>query len=293
VKESKLLRQSKGRSARSERKPNNNERDSAPKLVRLELNAKALSEMIAGRRTIVPSLPNAQDNVVVAKLSTAKIGDLPVDQFCRLLRNDDKSDDEKHIINLRLALIRIYFKAADARRHAKATRDQIKSARMALASLTDAISKLDSVRPAGQRGLQAVFGSPLDDTKGLDEFNEFGSRCWQVQMKVAPIAQALSRLIGAEVTKPKPAKSGDRKRRLRTLVEGLAVWWSSVTGKSLSPYVHAKRLDHRPALVIGRSGPFIDLARAVFCMIDEFAESEVISAVTNVHESQLPKRKNK
>jgi hypothetical protein len=288
MKQGKLLRQSK----RSERKPNN-ERDSAPKLVRLELNAKALSEMIAGRRTIVPSLPNAQDNVVVAKLSTAKIGDLPVDQFCCLLRNDGKSDDEKHIINLRLALIRVYFKAADARRHAKATRDQIKSARMALASLTDAISKLDSVRPAGQRGLQAVFGSPLDDTKGLEEFNEFGSRCWQVQMKVAPIAQALSRLIEAEVAKPKPAKSGDRNRRLRTLVEALAVWWRSVTGKSLAPYVHAKRLDHRPAIVVGRRGQFVELAQAVFSGIDEFAESEVISAVTNVHESQLPERKYK
>ena len=80
MKQSKLPRQSKRRSDRSERKPNN-ERDSAPKVVRLELNAKALSEMIAGRRAIVPSLPNARDNVVVAKLSTAKIGDLPVDQF--------------------------------------------------------------------------------------------------------------------------------------------------------------------------------------------------------------------
>jgi hypothetical protein len=52
--------------------------------------------------------------------------------------------------------------------------------------------------------------------------------------------------------------------------------------------VHAKKLDHRPALVIGRRGPFIDLARALFCTIDEFTESEVISAVTNVHEGQLP-----
>jgi hypothetical protein len=131
---------------------------------------------------------------------------------------------------------------------------------------------------------------------GLDEFNEFGSRCWDAKLKVVPIAQVLSQLIEAEVTKPKPAKSGERKKRLRTLVEGLAVWWRSVTGKSLSPYVHAKRLDHRPALVVGRRGPFIDLAQALFCKIDEFSESEVISAVTNVHEIQLPtkaKRKSK
>jgi hypothetical protein len=249
--------------------------------------------MIVGRRTIVPSLANVRDNVIIAKLSTTTIGDLPIDQFCCLLRNDGKSDEENGIINLRRALIQVYFDAADARRQAKATRDQIESARKALESLTEAMRKLDLVEPARQRGLQAVFGSPSDDTKGLDEFNEFGSRCSDVKIKVVPIAQALSQLIEAEVTKPKPAKSGERKKRLRTLVEGLAVWWRSETGKSLSPYVHAKRLDHRPALVVGRRGPFIDLAQALFCKIDEFSESEVISAVTNVHEIQLPTAKRK
>jgi hypothetical protein len=287
VKKFKLVRRSKRGSGRSKPKPNN-ERDSAAKLVRLDLNAKALTEMIAGRGAILPNLPNAQDNLVVAKLSTSKIGDLSIDQFGRLLCKNEKSPGKEHIVALRLALVRVYFGAANARRYARATKDQIKSARMALASLTNAIEKLDFVRPARQRGLQAVFGSPLDDTKGFDEFNEFGSRCWQIQMNVAPIAQTLNRLIESEVTKSKPAKSGDRKKRLRTLVEALAVWWRSVSKKSWAPYVHAKRLDHRPALVIGRRGPFIELAQTLFCKIDEFAASEVISAVTNVHEAQLP-----
>jgi hypothetical protein len=52
--------------------------------VRLELNAKALSEMIAGRRAIVPSLPNARGNVAVAKLSTAKILISPATNFGRV-----------------------------------------------------------------------------------------------------------------------------------------------------------------------------------------------------------------
>ncbi len=76
-----------------------------------------------------------------------------------------------------------------------------------------------------------------------------------------------------------------------TLVEALANWWRSSTVKSLAPYVHAKRLDHRPAFVVGRRGPFVEFAQAVFSGTDEFKKSEVISTVTNVHESQLPKRK--
>jgi hypothetical protein len=47
------------------------------------------------------------------------------------------------------------------------------------------------------------------------------------------------------------------------------------------------RLGMADALVIGRRGPFIELAQTLFCKIDEFAASEVISAVTNVHEAQL------
>jgi len=45
--------------------------------------------------------------------------------------------------------------------------------------------------------------------------------------------------------------------------------------------------------VIGRRGKFVDLARAVFSELDEFSDSEVVSAVTNVHESDLAKRKSK
>jgi len=288
MEKSQMARGSKRGSDRANRLPKNDQY-SGPKLVRLELDAKALLEMITGRRAILPGLPNLQDNLVVQKLSTAKIGDLAVDQFGRLLCREGASPRESHIIALRLALIRVYFAAANVRLYARATQDQFKSAQAALTSLTNATEQLDQVRPPRQRGLQAAFGGPVDDPKGFDELNDLGSKCSQIRMDIVPIMLDLMRAIEDEKTKPKPA--GERKKRLRTLVEALANWWRSVTGKSLAPYVYAKRLGDRRAFVVGRRGHFIELAQALFSSIDEFKDSEVISAVTNVHESELAKAK--
>jgi hypothetical protein len=242
--------------------------------------------MIAGRQ-IIPTLPNEHDNAVIRRLSTAGLGDLPIDQFGRLLRKEGHSNDRQSIIALRLALIRVYFDAADARQHARAAGKDVASARAALGSLKAAIRRLGEVRPKRQRGVAGLFGSPLDDTKGSDELNEFGSWCWQIQLDLVPIAQALDRLISAETAKSKTGKAGERKKRLRILVEGLANWWKAETKMSIAPYVQAKRLDHRSAFVLGRRGLFVDFAQALLCEIDEFASSEVISTITNVHESQL------
>jgi hypothetical protein len=64
--------------------------------VRLKLDAKVLADTIAGRRAILPSLPNMQDNLAVQTLSTSKIGDLPVDQFGRLVSRDGTSPRESN-----------------------------------------------------------------------------------------------------------------------------------------------------------------------------------------------------
>jgi hypothetical protein len=246
--------------------------------------------MIAGRGTILPTLPNMQDNLVIQILATASIGSLPLDHFGYLLCKEKETPGEDHILDLRLCLIRVYFAAANVRLYARATRSQLEAAQAALSSLTHATDQLDQVRPPRQRGLQAVFGSPMDDPKGFDELNDLGARCQQVRMDIVPVIRGLSRAIENERTKSKAGKAGERKKRLRTLVEALANWWKRVTEESLAPYVHAKRLDHRPAFVVGRHGPFVELAQAVFSGIDQFKKSEVISTVTNVHESQLPKR---
>ena len=111
------------------------DQDSRPKIVPLKLDAKALSRMVAGRGTILPTLPNMQDNLVIQKLATASIGSLPLDHFGYLLCKDKKPLRQDHILDLRLALIRVYFAAAHVRLYARATQVQIESAQAALNSL--------------------------------------------------------------------------------------------------------------------------------------------------------------
>jgi hypothetical protein len=282
-------RRSKRTSNRARRMPRN-DRHSGPEIDRIELDSKAVSELLAGRGRVVPSLPNMHDNLVVQNLTTVKIGDLPVDRFASLLCKNGHTPRKTHVIELRLALIRGYFVASNARRYSKANRIQINGAQSALTAITAAVGHLDQVRPSRQRGLQSIFGSPMDDPKGLDELNDFGSKCSNVRMDIVPIMMSLSRAIEIEKAKLNTNKAGERKKRLRTLVEALVVWWASTIQKAWAPYVKANRRDHAPAVMHGRSGLFIDLAQAIFAGVDEFKESEVISAITNVHESRLPKK---
>jgi hypothetical protein len=97
--------------------------------------------------------------------------------------------------------------------------------------------------------------------------------------------RALETTIIAECKKP--INAGERRKRLRTLVETLAFWWLSGGGRSLAPYVRANRRDGDRAIVHGRSGKFLSLAIALFCGLDAFKRSEVEAAVTNVHEARL------
>ena len=228
---------------------------------------------------------NSQDSLVLETLATARLSTLPVDKFAYLLCNGDPSDDGQQIPRLRYALIRVYLGAGQARWHARGTAAQTEFAHRALASFSKALENLDKMAPRRQRGLQSAFGSPLDDQKGIDESNEFHSACCQIRQDVIPIMLRLWQAIENETAKPKTA--GERKKRLRVLVEKLADWWISVSGRLPAPYVYAKRLDGHPAMVINRQGDFIALALALFCEIDQFKESEVISTVTNVHEDCL------
>jgi hypothetical protein len=289
---------------RSKRKPipakplAKGDQNARPNMAGLELDAAAVPKGGTGQSAISPApipptLPNMQDNLVIYKLATASIGSLPIDHFGHLLCQEYEPPGKDHILNLRVAVIRVYFAAANVRLYSRATQGQLKSAQAALTALTNAVHQLDQVRPPRQRGLQAVFGGPMDDQKGFDELNDLGSRCSQIRMDIVPIMLSLRRVIENEKTKSKPGKAGECKKRLRTLVEALHNWLSSLTGKSLAPYVYAKRLDHRPAVVVARRGQFIQVAQALFSGVDEFKESEVTSAVTNVHESQLPKSKQK
>jgi hypothetical protein len=136
-----------------------------------------------------------------------------------------------------------------------------------------------------------LAGSPLDDEKGERELNRFAGICWNIRLALAPHAVELQSVF--ELEKKKPNKTGERAKRLRTLVDALSSWWLRGGGQSLAPYVKANRRDNGPAVVHGRSGRFLELAVALFSSVDVFKRSDVESAVTNVHEAGLTAEKRR
>jgi hypothetical protein len=223
-------------------------------------------------------LPNVHDQWAIAKLRADPIGDLAADRL--LTRNRGL------IPEFREALVQVYLRAAQTREMRKATKRQIAHAKSAARHATKAIKHLEAVSTDGRNGLSRLLeGPPLDDAKGERERNSFGSTSDGIRLKVAQAALELQFAIDDETKKL--GKGGERSKRLRTLVESLANWWSSGGKKSIAPYVKANRRDDGPAIVHGRSGKFLELAVALFCDVDVFTPSEVEAAVTNVYEAEL------
>jgi hypothetical protein len=226
-----------------------------------------------------PGLHNDHDNLVVHQLLTTSVGELAVDKFV----------DPHTVPELRDVLLNVYVYAAKVRESNKAPKDQHRSAKSALSLLTQGIEKLAKASPDGWDGLCMLLGaSPLDDKKGVREQNELSSACWKIRVDVARAAVVLQSAIEAE--DKKQTNAGERRKRLRTLVDALADWWES-GGGTLAPTVDANRRDDGPAVVHGRRGLFLEFAVALFCKVDVFEESEVEAAVTNVHEARLASAK--
>jgi hypothetical protein len=249
---------------------------SKPKQARPRLNKNADPKV--GKSGAIPLItPNVNDSWVIQELSETAAGALAVDS---LVLNPQQSVPE-----LRLALINVYLKAAKQRQLSKATKSQLKNAKSALSQWTHVLQTLERVTTDGRSGLRMLLeGPPLDDNKGERELNEFASVCWLIRMDATPPFMALQSAINTEENKQ--TNAGERPKRLRTLVEALADWWQSIGGL-LAPTVDANRRDDGPAIVHGRHGPFLTLAVALFCTVDVFKESEVESAVTNMHEKRL------
>jgi hypothetical protein len=227
-------------------------------------------------------LPNAHDQFAVAKLRSAPIGELTIDRLIQ--------DDPQLTPKLREALIQVYFNAAQTRELRKATKHQIDHAKSADKHLMQAMKHLEATRTDGRDGLSLLLaGPPLDDEKGETERNRFGTTTQSIRLEIGGIRQALESAINGEVKKS--TRRGERSKRLRTLVEALASWWSLGGGRSIAPYVKANRREHGPAVVHGRSGKFLEVAVALFCGVDVFKHSEVEAAVTNVYEAQLAAKK--
>jgi hypothetical protein len=223
-------------------------------------------------------LRNVHDHLAIDKLRSTPVGALAVDRLVR--------DDPQMVPLMRDALVEVYFKAAKARELSRATKRQISNAKSALNSLAQAIEYLERVSTDGRDGLRMLLeGPPLDDEKGEREVNQMASACWGIRLDVARSMHTLQSTIVAE--SKKPVNAGERRKRLRTLVETLASWWLAGGGTSLAPYVKANRRDGGRAIVHGRCGKFLRLAVALFCSVDAFKRSEVEAAVTNVHETRL------
>lgn len=122
--------------------------------------------------------------------------------------------------------------------------------------------------------------------------NRFAAACWESKLDLVPILQALQAAITAETEKA--GAKGERRKRLRTLVDGLASWWVSEGRGSIAPYVKANRRDGgAKAVSHGRSGKFLEFALALFCGVDSFRESEVEAAVINVYKARAAAREKK
>ena len=131
-------------------------------------------------------LPNEQDNRVILRLSTAPIDSLEVDRLAPLLAKSGHQAGAGQVLDLRLALIKVYIHASKLRFAAKAITAQIKSVKTAIALLFEAAERLEEAKPVSQRGLRGIFGNTIDDAKGLDEWSEFSSKCSDAKLKSGP-----------------------------------------------------------------------------------------------------------
>jgi hypothetical protein len=182
-------------------------------------------------------------------------------------------------VPLSVDMARVYMKAALARRGDVATRNQIRAAEQALSGLTLAHDRLLDIVPRGSRTLAAALGDLPKNLKGLDELNDLTEVCNEILGHVAEANLKLRSALDRE--KAKPGRTGERRKRLRSLVETLADWWLSNRGSAPAVIPKSKRSAKR-RVHLGYEGPFLDLARALFCELDEFTDDEVVATVKNV-----------
>jgi hypothetical protein len=230
-------------------------------------------------------LPNAHDRLAIEKLRSAPVGELAVDLLV--------GNNRQMALQNRDVFIGIFFDAAKARELHKATRDQLSSASKALTCVQNGIEFLDAASTQGSGLLRILAGGFVsDDEKGKLEMNRFAAACWKIRLQLVPVQQALQAVTTVEIEKA--GAKGERRKRLRTLVDGLASWWVSEGRGSIAPYVKANRRDGGAKAVIhGRSGKFLEFALALFCEVDTFKKSEAEAAVINVYKARAAAREKK
>jgi hypothetical protein len=212
---------------------------------------------------------NERDLDVVEKLLTAGPDSQMIDALA-------PGSPEPLSVNIAL----VYLNAALARHGDIATKNQIRWAEQALSSLKRAHDRLLRIVPPGSNTLAAALGDIAKDLKGLDEPNEFSGVCSEILARgLAGAIFTLQAALDHEAAKPR--RVGERRKRLRSLVEALAAWWNTSRGEKPAITPELQRTSKRRVLV-GLQGEFLDLARAVFCRLDNFNDSEVTATVQDV-----------
>ena len=225
----------------------------------------------------------AEDRTAVKKLMVEREGALQLDRFAVNLATGG-------VAALRAALIKVYAVAAETRRSLRATKPQMVEARAASSLIEKSILHLRKVRSAEKRGLYDLFGLAPSDPEAKFELGELGLICWHVEIALVGLMKDLHVALKGEFEKR--AMRGERRKRLRTLVDALADWWESL-GKSIAPNIDVvRRGDPRtgkkePAYIYSRSGEFLELAKTVFSEIDVFAPKNVETVVTHAYRARL------
>ena len=223
-------------------------------------------------------LTNAQDEDVLNELEGAQFGKLAVDRFAPLIRASGESD-EVAVGRLRHEIAKIYFRAARKRAQKRASTEQLRRADQALQSFEKGIKHLEAASPEPYFALWP-FRLQTHDPKGESEVTEFSVVCSSYRSRAVGVVIDLKDAIKAE--RRKTVGKGERKKRLRILVEELALWWIATTEKPVYPTVKSKRRDGAPSVVIGRAGEFLEFAKDILFELDSFNPSEVELAVGNV-----------
>jgi hypothetical protein len=221
-------------------------------------------------------LSNAQDQRVFEQLTEQPLGSLAIDGFAQCMSDADPR-------TLRAALAVVYLRASLARRRTQATKRQIKEVEKALAALEKGYTHLHHAIPPEYTSLYAAAGFVPENLRGNEGLNEFALTCQKNARKLVLILLELKDALRAETLRPR--RRGERKKRLRTIVDELASWWRSLGRKVTVRNVTQSRkvgIGKRKRDVLGHEGEFLDLSRALLTRLDKFNDSEVVATVKTV-----------
>jgi hypothetical protein len=238
---------------------------------------------------------NVQDARVCLVLAKSEWGALAIDNLFDQFKQRGSYFAALDRGQFRVDLVDLYLAAAERREKSKASSSEIKRAQNAAGNLKNAVSAIEKLVPRDNRLSLWSFlfneEQSSEDIKGHLELNELLVTCRDALGSLKPALETLQLAISAE--RRKPSQNGERKKRLRTLVEALADWWTKSTGHRPTIITERTKPTKATLLKLGqpprkqapqkieRRSDFLDFSLALLSKVDAFKESEIISAIKN------------